>query len=189
MYKISRQRAIVRGSVSGIAVKIGARLSQRGFRHKCVTTLWTTTSPPRNTFARTRLPNCSQWNHRCEVMVAYRERRPHSKQVSSRILHCCHKIEQRRPAEHDKDISTLQSWMLSDTIPTGRRSLPVQQTQPLFISKISSFVSITSASSIPTSPNSFSMTAIFFPCDPAEFHCVLSCFLSCNGLYGWVRTL
>ena len=42
----------------------------------------------------------------------------------------------------------------------------VQQMQPLFISKMSSVVSkrsLTSASSTPTSPNSFSMTAIFLP--------------------------
>mmetsp|Transcript_48631 Transcript_48631/g.93009 ORF Transcript_48631/g.93009 Transcript_48631/m.93009 type:complete len:239 (-) Transcript_48631:103-819(-) len=40
----------------------------------------------------------------------------------------------------------------------------VQQMHPLFISMISSFVSITRPSSTPISPNSFSMTAIFFPC-------------------------
>ena len=40
----------------------------------------------------------------------------------------------------------------------------VQQMQPLFISKISSSASSTSASSIPTSPNSFSMTAMRCPC-------------------------
>mmetsp|Transcript_13046 Transcript_13046/g.29781 ORF Transcript_13046/g.29781 Transcript_13046/m.29781 type:complete len:235 (+) Transcript_13046:663-1367(+) len=42
----------------------------------------------------------------------------------------------------------------------------VQQMQPLFISKMSSVVlkrSLTSASSTPTSPNSFSITAIFLP--------------------------
>mmetsp|Transcript_27539 Transcript_27539/g.68459 ORF Transcript_27539/g.68459 Transcript_27539/m.68459 type:complete len:202 (-) Transcript_27539:17-622(-) len=42
----------------------------------------------------------------------------------------------------------------------------VQQMQPLFISKMSSVVlyrSFTSASSTPTSPNSFSITAIFLP--------------------------
>mmetsp|Transcript_4971 Transcript_4971/g.16581 ORF Transcript_4971/g.16581 Transcript_4971/m.16581 type:complete len:356 (-) Transcript_4971:104-1171(-) len=40
----------------------------------------------------------------------------------------------------------------------------VQQIHPLFISKISSFVVITRPSSIPTSPNSFSMIAILLPC-------------------------
>ena len=40
----------------------------------------------------------------------------------------------------------------------------VQHTQPLFISKISSFVSTTRPSSTPTSPNSFSMTAMRLPC-------------------------
>ena len=59
----------------------------------------------------------------------------------------------------------------------------MQHTQPLFISKISSLVSITSASSTPTSPNSFSITATFLPWLPARSHtawregvvCVRSC--------------
>mmetsp|Transcript_12901 Transcript_12901/g.27195 ORF Transcript_12901/g.27195 Transcript_12901/m.27195 type:complete len:353 (-) Transcript_12901:291-1349(-) len=45
----------------------------------------------------------------------------------------------------------------------------VQQIHPLFISKISSsalIVELTSESSMPISPNSFSITAIFLPCDP-----------------------
>ena len=39
----------------------------------------------------------------------------------------------------------------------------VQQIHPLFISKISSSAPITSSLSTPTSPNSFSITAIFLP--------------------------
>ena len=39
----------------------------------------------------------------------------------------------------------------------------VQQMHPLFISKISSSAESTSSLSIPTSPNSFSITAIFLP--------------------------
>src|SRR5579871_4944436 len=40
----------------------------------------------------------------------------------------------------------------------------VQQMQPLFISKISSSVSTTRSLSMPTSPNSFSITAMRLPC-------------------------
>ena len=42
--------------------------------------------------------------------------------------------------------------------------LTVQQIQPLFISNISSSASITNWLSIPTSPNSLTITATFLPC-------------------------
>lgn len=97
----------------------------------------------------------TQWRHNpCNVKVETRY-------AGKRI------VEGVRESVYKRDRALDLQTTVNKTTRKILSNRTVQQMQPLFISKISSSASnfcCTKASSIPTSPYSFSMTAIFLPC-------------------------